>query len=126
MVFARFEATWLNSAIAMTHFIAGLTDGSHAAEEFQKIIGIDEKTRQIDADGLFAPALWPPSSPLLQKQPRNWQISWIVTRRLEKNCAMFLEARDKTLAGVGSVANGDVITPPGELHDSDINGCSHQ
>ena len=37
------EATWLNSAIAMTHFIASLTDGSHAAEEFQKIIGIDEK-----------------------------------------------------------------------------------
>ena len=48
------EATWLNSAIAMTHFISGLTNRENPAEQFQKIIGIDEKSRRIDADGLFA------------------------------------------------------------------------
>ena len=113
------EATWLNSAIAMTHFIAGLTDGSHAAEEFQKIIGIDEKTRQIDADGLFASgsmatqfAAFAEAAPKLANQlHHDPQIR-------EKLRDVFLEARDETLAGVGSVANGDVITPLGELHDS--------
>lgn len=48
------EATWLNSAIAMTHYVAELTDGRHTATAFQSIIGIDETTRQIDANGLFA------------------------------------------------------------------------
>ena len=48
------EATWLNSAIAMTHFVSELTDGQHKPKAFQAIIGIDEETRQIDANGLFA------------------------------------------------------------------------
>ena len=48
------EATWLNSAIAMTHFVSELTDGRHKPKAFQAIIGIDEETRQIDANGLFA------------------------------------------------------------------------
>jgi phosphoglycolate phosphatase len=110
------EATWLNSAIAMTHFIAGLTDGVHPAETFQQIIGIDEKSRRIDADGLFAAgsmatqfnAISEAVPQLADQLQQNHNIR-------EKLRDVFLDARDETLAGVGSVANGDVITPLKQL-----------
>lgn len=113
------EATWLNSAIAMTHFMASLTDGTHPPQRFQQIIGIDETTRRIDADGLFAAG-----SIAMQFNAITREIPQLASQ-LQDNQAVreelrnvFLNARDETLAGIGSVANGDVITPLSELHAS--------
>ncbi len=67
------------------------------------------------------PGLWPPSLaafaeavPKLANQLHHDQ------KIREKLRDVFLDARDETLAGVGSVANGDVITPLGDLHDRRI------
>ena len=111
------EATWLNSAIAMTHFVAGLTNGRHTAAAFQNIIGINETTRKIDANGLFAAGssadqfrefvrFDPSLEPLLLQD----------TTVRQKLRAIFLDTREATLDAVGSVPNGDVITPLHALH----------
>ena len=65
------EATWLNSAIAMTHFIAGLTDGRHSAETFQDIIGIDENPAALMLTDFLRQGLWLPSLAPLPKLFRN-------------------------------------------------------
>ena len=112
------EATWLNSAIAMTHFVAGLTNGATAAA-FQNIIGINETTRKIDANGLFAAGssadqfrefvrFDPSLEPLLLQD----------TTVRQKLRAIFLDTREATLDAVGSVPNGDVITPLHALHEA--------
>ena len=113
------EATWLNSAIAMTHFVAGLTEGRHPATAFQNIIGIDEATRKIDANGLFAAGssadqfrefvrFDPALAPLLLRDADIRQ----------KLRAIFLDTREATLDAVGSVPNGDVHTPLRTLHEA--------
>ena len=113
------EATWLNSAIAMTHFISGLTNGENPAEQFQKIIGIDEKSRRIDADGLFAAgSMETQFNAIAEAVPRLADQLHHDQQIREKLRDVFLDARDETLAGVGSVANGDVITPLSDLHNS--------
>ena len=110
------EGTWLNSAIAMTHFVATLTEGRHTAQAFQKIIGIDEATRSIDPDGLFAAGTSaeqmlafsefdPELLPLLRDDSD-------IRARLRQ---LFLETRDHTRATTGSIANGDVLTPLQQL-----------
>ena len=47
-------ATWLPVAVDITHLLSQLTDGTVAPSVFQEIIGIDETSGKIDADGLFA------------------------------------------------------------------------
>jgi phosphoglycolate phosphatase len=111
------EATWLNSAIAMTHFVSELTDGRHKPKAFQAIIGIDEATRQIDANGLFAAGssadqflefvrFEPALEPLLLHDAA-------IRRQIR---SIFLETRNATLEAVGSVPNGDVKTPLKSLY----------
>ena len=111
------EATWLNSAIAMTHFVSELTDGQHKPKAFQAIIGIDEETRQIDANGLFAAGssadqflefvrFEPALEPLLLHDAA-------IRRQIR---SIFLETRNATLEAVGSVPNGDVKTPLKSLY----------
>jgi len=106
------EATWLNSAIAMTHFVASLTNDKHPASTFQHIIGIDEIKRSIDPNGLFAAgtskgqieafcAFEPELAPYLNEDAD--------TRA--KLRTIFLEERQTTLQRHGTVANGDIITP---------------
>ena len=106
------EATWLNSAIAMTHHIAGLTQGTHPPERFQKIIGINEATRKIDADGLFAAgSMALQFAAICNEIPELTQLllhNHDIKSQLKD---VFLEARDETLSGIGTVPNGDVQTP---------------
>jgi len=113
------EATWLNSAIAMTHFISELTEGRHKPKAFQKIIGIDEVTRKIDVNGLFAAGssaeqfhefvrFEPALEPLLMHDAA-------VRRQIR---SIFLDTRNATLEAVGSVPNGDVKTPLKSLYEA--------
>jgi len=46
--------TWLPVALDITYLLSELTEHEVSASIFQDIIGIDEETRQIDPDGLFA------------------------------------------------------------------------
>lgn len=112
------EATWLNSAIAMTHFVAELTDGRHTAAAFQTIIGIDESTRQIDANGLFAAGS---SADQFREFVRfDSALEPLLFHDAEvrqKLRSIFLDTREATLDAVGSVPNGDVITPLKVLHE---------
>lgn len=118
-VLLNLEGTWLDSAIAMTHFVSQLTAGKHHASAFQQIIGIDEKTRRIDPDGMFAAgtskaqldafiAFEPELAPLLRDDAD--------TRKKLRD--VFLQTREKTLGKLGSVSNGDVITPITALKDA--------
>jgi len=106
------EATWLNSAIAMTHFVASLGNARHPASAFQNIIGIDEASRSIDPDGLFASgtskgqieafcAFEPELAPQLTEDAE--------TRKTLRT--IFLDERQSTLEQHGTVPNGDVLTP---------------
>ena len=106
------EATWLNSAIAMTHFVASLSGGKHSASAFQQIIGIDETNRSIDPNGLFAAgtskgqieafcAFEPELAPQLTEDAE--------TRKKLRD--IFLDERQTTLQQNGTVSNGDVVTP---------------
>ena len=113
------EATWLNSAIAMTHFVAELTDGRHTAAAFQSIIGINEATRQIDANGLFAAGSSADQfREFVRFDPALEPLLLHDTEVRQKLRAIFLETRDATLDAVGSVPNGDVITPIKSLHEA--------
>ena len=106
------EATWLNSAIAMTHFVASLSGGKHSASAFQQIIGIDETNRSIDPNGLFAAGtskgqieafcvFEPELAPQLTEDAE--------TRKKLRD--IFLDERQTTLQQNGTVSNGDVVTP---------------
>ena len=111
------EATWLNSAIAMTHFVAGLTNGRHSAAAFQNIIGIDETTRKIDANGLFAAGSSADQfREFVRFDPSLEPFLLQDTTVRQKLRAIFLDTREATLDAVGSVPNGDVITPLRALH----------
>ena len=113
------EATWLNSAIAMTHFVASLTNGKHNASAFQQIIGIDEEHRSIDPNGLFAAGTSKGQiTAFCDFEPE-------LTRYLEDDSdtraklrAIFLEERQTTMQRHGTVANGDIITPITALKDA--------
>ena len=113
------EATWLNSAIAMTHFVSELTAGRHTPKAFQEIIGIDEVTRKIDANGLFAAGssadqflefvrFEPALEPLLLHNAA-------VRKQIR---SIFLDTRNETLEAVGSVPNGDVKAPLKSLYET--------
>ena len=106
----------------MTHFVSELTDGRHKPKAFQAIIGIDEETRQIDANGLFAAGssadqflefvrFEPALEPLLLHDAA-------IRRQIR---SIFLETRNATLEAVGSVPNGDVKTPLKAFIKRDIN-----
>ena len=111
-VLLNLEGTWLDSAIAMTHFVSELTSGKHPATAFQSIIGIDEAKRSIDPDGMFAAGtskaqldafmVFEPSLVPLLRDDADTRI---------KLREVFLNAREQTLGKHGSVANGDVTTP---------------
>ena len=118
-VLLNLEQTWLDSAIAMTYFVSDLTAGKHDASVFQKIIGIDENSRRIDPDGMFAAgtskaqidaiiAFEPELEPELRENSE--------TRKKLRD--VFLNTRETTLGKFGSVANGDVITPLTALKDA--------
>lgn len=47
-------STWLPVARDITHHLSALTHNKVPASKFQEIIGINEETGTIDADGLFA------------------------------------------------------------------------
>ena len=47
-------STWLPVATDITHHLSALTHHKVPAQVFQEIIGINETTKQIDPDGLFA------------------------------------------------------------------------
>ena len=47
-------STWLPVATDITHHLSALTHHKVPAAKFQEIIGIDETTKHIDPDGLFA------------------------------------------------------------------------
>jgi len=113
------KATWLNSAIAMTHFVSELTGGRHTPNVFQAIIGIDETTRQIDVNGLFAAGssadqfrefvrFEPALEPLLLDNDA-------VQRQIR---SIFQDTRNATLDAVGSVPNGDIKTPLKRLYEA--------
>lgn len=112
------EATWLNSAIAMTHFVAELTNGRHTPAAFQTIIGIDEETRQIDANGLFAAGSSADQfREFVRFDPALEPFLFQDAEVRQKLRSIFLETRDATLDAVGSVSNGDVVTPIKALHE---------
>ena len=113
------EATWLNSAIAMTHFVAELTDGRHPPAAFQTIIGIDETTRKIDANGLFAAGSSADQfREFVRFDPALEPLLFQDAEIRQKLRSIFLETRDATLDAVGSVPNGDVVTPLKALHEA--------
>ena len=113
------EATWLNSAIAMTHYVAKLTDGRHSPAAFQSIIGIDETTRQIDANGLFAAGSSADQfREFVRFDPALEPLLFQDVEVRQKLRSIFLETRDATLDAVGSVPNGDVATPLKALHEA--------
>ena len=113
------EATWLNSAIAMTHFVAELTDGRHPPAAFQTIIGIDETTRQIDANGLFAAGSSADQfREFVRFDPALEPLLFQDVEVRQKLRSIFLETRDATLDAVGSVPNGDVVSPLKALHEA--------
>ena len=115
------EATWLNSAVAMTHFLSELTKGANPPEIFQEIIGIDEHTRSIDADGLFAAGSMIEQFAAYIRQMPELEAFLIDNDTIKSQLRdVFLNARDKTLSTIGSVPNGDVITPLSELHASGL------
>ena len=113
------EATWLNSAIAMTHFVAELTDGRHPPAAFQTIIGIDETTRKIDANGLFAAGSSADQfREFVRFDPALEPLLFQDAEIRQKLRSIFLDTRDATLDAVGSVPNGDVVTPLKALHEA--------
>lgn len=113
------EATWLNSAIAMTYYVAELTDGRHTATAFQSIIGIDETTRQIDANGLFAAGSSADQfREFVRFDPTLEPLLFQDVEVRQKIRTIFLDTRDATLDAVGSVPNGDVATPLKALHEA--------
>jgi len=120
-VLLNLEATWLNSAVAMTYFLSELTNGRHHASVFQSLIGIDEHKRSIDPDGLFAAgsmleqiAVFVEHVPELQ---HHLTADETIRRKMRD---VFLDARDRTLSQTGSVANGDVLTPVSALYDNGL------
>lgn len=112
------EATWLNSAIAMTHFVSELTKGRHAPKAFQAIIGIDEATRKIDTNGLFAAGSSEEQfDEFVRFEPALGPLLLHDVAIRKKIRSIFLDTRTKTLETVGSVPNGDVRTPLKSLHE---------
>tara|TARA_Y100000589_G_scaffold315554_1_gene339244 strand:- start:1392 stop:2135 length:744 start_codon:yes stop_codon:yes gene_type:complete len=113
------EATWLNSAIAMTHFVSELTEGRHTPKVFQEIIGIDEATRQIDANGLFAAGSSADQfREFVRFEPALEPLLLHNTAVRKQIRSIFLDTRNATLEAVGSVPNGDVKTPLKSLYET--------
>ena len=105
------EGTWLNSAIAFTHYLTHLTGGSYSAPIFQAIIGIDESNRRIDHGGLFASgSLRDQFEACAALAPELEDVFSDTAKVRSLIDDVFLKEREQTLKNIGTVPNGDVAT----------------
>lgn len=118
-VLLNLEDTWIDSAIAMTHFFAELSDGRHNKAAFQNIIGINEDTRQIDINGLFA------GGSIIDQIEAIGKFDPEIGKKLTENKRVqgklrevFLAAHETALNQGGSVSNGDVAGPISALKEA--------
>ena len=105
------EGTWLNSAIAFTHYLADITGVSCSASTFQTIIGIDEASRRIDHGGLFASgSLRDQFEACAAHAPELEDVFADKAKVQTLINDVFLKEREQTLKNIGTVPNGDVAT----------------
>ena len=105
------EGTWLNSAIAFTHYLADITGVSYSAAIFQTIIGIDEASRRIDHGGLFASgSLRDQFEACAAHAPELEDVFADSDKVRTLIDDVFLAEREQTLKNFGTVPNGDVAT----------------
>ena len=105
------EGTWLNSAIAFTHYLADITGVSCSASTFQTIIGIDEASRRIDHGGLFASGSLRDQFEACAAHAPELEDVFADTAKVQTLVKdVFLKEREQTLKSIGTVPNGDVAT----------------
>lgn len=110
------EGTWLNSAIAFTHYLSQRTEGRHPASVFQTIIGINETGRSIDHGGLFASGSLRDQFDACSRHAPELASLFADSAKVRVMIDdVFLKEREQTLNTIGSVPNGNVTAGVTEL-----------
>ena len=113
------EGTWLNSAIAFTHYLSQKTGGSHPASVFQTIIGIDEISRSIDHGGLFASGSLRDQFDACSRDVPELAPLFADSAKVRVMIDdVFLKEREQTLNTIGSVPNGNVAAGVTDLKEA--------